>query len=183
MNTLFANIPPLSPESRQAMENILQIFEFKKHDIILKEDSTCHYLYFVASGATRTFYYKDGKDITDWISMENTFACSIVSFITRKPDIRGIEALEDCTLHALPHDELEQLYKQYHEIEHIGRLVVSQGLVLMQQRFDDLHFKTATQRYENLIRETPDIIRRFPLGVIASYLGITQETLSRIRRG
>lgn len=182
MNNLFAHLPPISSESRQAIENIIQTFEYKKDDIILREDSTCHYLYFVASGATRTFYYKDGKDITDWISMENTFACSIVSFITRKPDIRGIEALEDCMLYALPHDELEKLYKQYHEIEHIGRLIVSQGLVLMQQRFDDLHFKTAAQRYENLIRETPDIIRRFPLGIIASYLGITQETLSRIRR-
>jgi hypothetical protein len=52
----------------------------------------------------------------------------------------------------------------------------------MQQRFDDLHFKTAAQRYEKLIRETPDIVLRFPLGMIASYLGITQETLSRIRR-
>jgi hypothetical protein len=52
----------------------------------------------------------------------------------------------------------------------------------MQQRFDDLHFKTAAQRYEKLIRETPGIVRRFPLGIIASYLGITQETLSRIRR-
>jgi signal-transduction protein with cAMP-binding, CBS, and nucleotidyltransferase domain len=109
MNSLFSHLPPLSPESKQAMENILQTFEYKKNEIILKEGSTCHYLYFVASGATRTFYYKDGKDITDWISMENTFACSIVSFITRKPDIRGIEALEDCTLYALPHAELEQL--------------------------------------------------------------------------
>lgn len=182
MNPLFTHLPPLSPESKQAMENILQTFEYKKHEIILKEDSTCHYLYFVASGATRTFYYKDGKDITDWISMENTFACSIVSFITRKPDIRGIEALEASTLYALPYEGLEQLYKQYHEIEHIGRVITSQGLVQMQQRFDDLHFKTAAQRYENLIRETPDIVLRFPLGIIASYLGITQETLSRIRR-
>lgn len=182
MSSFFQHLPPISKESREAMANIIQTFEYKKHDTILKENTTCHYLYFVAEGATRTYYNNDGKDITDWISLENTFACSIVSFITRKPDIRGIEALENCTLYALPHDELEELYKKHHEIEHIGRIVVSQGLVQMQQRFDDLHFKTAAQRYENLMRETPDIIRRFPLGIIASYLGITQETLSRTRR-
>ncbi|MBN8856435.1 MAG: hypothetical protein BGO55_16715 [Sphingobacteriales bacterium 50-39] len=109
------------------------------------------------------------------------FACSIISFLTRQPDRRGIELLEDAVLWGLHCDELEKLYKHYHDIERLGRLLVSFGLIQLQQRFDDLHFATAAQRYRTLIDTNPSFIQRVPLGMIASYLGITQETLSRIR--
>jgi CRP-like cAMP-binding protein len=109
------------------------------------------------------------------------FACSIISFLTRQPDRRGIELLEDSVLWGMHHDELEQLYKHHHDIERLGRLLVSFGLIQLQQRFDDLHFATAAQRYRTLMDTNPSFIQRVPLGMIASYLGITQETLSRIR--
>jgi hypothetical protein len=73
------------------------------------------------------------------------------------------------------------LYAQYHEIEKLGRLLVSGGLVQMQQRFDDLHFSTALQRYKNIIENHPTLVERVPLGILASYLGMSQETLSRMR--
>lgn len=76
---------------------------------------------------------------------------------------------------------LEQLYISFHEIERMGRLIVSYGLTLMQQRFDDLHFASAAERYEKLLQTNPSLLQRVSLGHIASYLGITQETLSRIR--
>jgi hypothetical protein len=81
----------------------------------------------------------------------------------------------------LHHDDLERLYKHHHDIERLGRLLVSFGLIQLQQRFDDLHFATAAQRYRTLLDSNPSFIRRVPLGMIASYLGVTQETLSRIR--
>lgn len=171
----------LSAESRDALASILRKMELPRDHLLVKQDSVCRYIYFIESGLTRTFYYKDGKDVTDWLSAEGNFACSIISFLTCKPDRRGIELLEDSILWGLHHDDLERLYKQYHEIERLGRLLVSFGLIQLQQRFDDLHFATAAQRYQTLMDTNPTFIQRVPLGMIASYLGITQETLSRIR--
>jgi CRP-like cAMP-binding protein len=128
-----------------------------------------------------SFYFKEGKDITDWLSAEGTFAGSMISFLTQLPDVRGIELLEPSLLWSFGHEDLEKLYKQYHEIERLGRLLSNHAYILVQQRFDDLLFTTSMERYHKLLQQNPTIIQRVPLGMIASYLGITQETLSRIR--
>jgi CRP-like cAMP-binding protein len=171
----------LSPESKLAFTTVLKRQEFPKGTILVKPDTVCKHLYFIESGLTRTYYYKDGKDITDWLSAENTFAVSIISFITHKPDRRAIELLEPSVLLSLYIDDLENLCAKHHDIERLTRLIISFGLVQLQQKFDDIHFETALQRYQTLMATNPTFIQRVPLGMIASYLGITQETLSRIR--
>jgi len=174
----FTNI---SQESKQDLSGALKRFEFEKGKILVKPYSVCNYLYFVEEGLTRTFYYKNEKDITDWISAENSFAVSLISFITRKPDRRGIELLEPSIIYALHHDELESLCIKHHDIENFVRRLVSFGLIQVSEKFDALHFETALQRYQTLMKNTPALLQRVPLGMIASYLGITQETLSRMR--
>lgn len=171
----------LSAQARQALSAHLKKKEFQKGHVLVREDTTCNYLYFIAQGLTRTYYIKDGKDVTDWISAENDFACSVISFITRKPDRRIIELLEPSVLYALSYNDLEKLCAAHHDVENFFRHLVSLGLVQLQQRFDNQHFETALQRYQTLMETHPSFILRVPLGIIASYLGVTQETLSRIR--
>lgn len=171
----------LTPEGRDALASVLKLKEINRGEVLLKVDTVCNHVFYIESGLTRTFYYKDGRDVTDWISTEGTFACSIVSFITRQPDRRGIEALENCRIYSVHYNDLEKLYAKYHDIERLGRMLVSMGLVQLQKRFDDLHFATARERYMQILTETPSLVQRVPLGVLASFLGITQETLSRIR--
>lgn len=171
----------LAEESRDAMAAVLREKTLERGEVLLNVDTVCNHVFYIESGLTRTFYYKDGRDVTDWISTEGTFACSIVSFITRQPDRRGIEALEKCRVYSLHYNDLEELYTRYHDIERLGRLLVSMGLVQLQKRFDDLHFATARERYMQILTETPSLVQRVPLGMLASFLGITQETLSRIR--
>jgi CRP-like cAMP-binding protein len=171
----------LSARSKLALASVLKRSEFPKGKVLVKPDTVCHYIYFIEKGLTRTYYIKDGKDITDWLSAENTFAVSIISFINRKPDRRGIELLEPSILLSLHVDELERLCTTHHDIERMTRLLISSGLVELQQKFDDVHFETALQRYKNLMMTNPTFLQRVPLRMIASYLGITQETLSRIR--
>jgi CRP-like cAMP-binding protein len=171
----------LSDDSKQELSNHLKKLELPKGHIIVRQNTICNYLYFIESGLTRTYYIRDGKDVTDWISSENDFACSIISFITRLPDRRIIELLEPSILFSLHYNDLETLCSTYHDIEHFFRKLVSFGLVQVQQRFDDLHFSTALERYQTLLTTHPTFIQQVPLGMIASYLGITQETLSRIR--
>lgn len=184
MNSFFqtvAQISPISAESQAALAAVMQYHEFEKGHILVRPGAVCNYLYFIEQGLSRTFYYKDDKDITDWISAENSFAVSIISFITRKPDRRGIELLEPSVLYSLHYNDLEKLCSQYHDIERLTRHLLSIGMVQLQQKLDDLHFETAVNRYHTLLTTNPSFLQRVPLGMIASYLGITQETLSRIR--
>ncbi|GAA3917948.1 cyclic nucleotide-binding domain-containing protein [Chitinophaga oryziterrae] len=171
----------LSADSKQELSSCLEELTLPKGHILVKQDAVCNFLYFIDRGLTRTYYLKDGKDVTDWISDENSFACSIISFITRKPDRRIIELLEPSVLFSVHYNDLESLCSKHHDIENFFRNLVSFGLVQLQQKFDDLHFASALQRYQTLMTTHPTFIQRVPLGMIASYLGITQETLSRIR--
>lgn len=171
----------LSNESRQDLASRLRELILPKGHILVKPDTVCNFLFFIDSGLTRTYYLKDGKEITDWISDENSFACSIISFITRQPDRRGIDLLENSVIFSLHYKDLDELCHKYHDIETFTRKLVSLGLIQLQQKFDDLHFTPAVDRYRTLMQTNPSFIQRIPLGMIASYLGITQETLSRIR--
>ncbi len=171
----------LGSDSKKLLAAVLKKQEFPKGRTLIKQHTVCNSIYFIEKGMTRTYYIKHGKDVTDWLSAENSFACSILSFITRQPDIRNVETLEPTTCWTLDHKDLEQLYEQSHEIERMGRLLVSLGLVQVQKRFDDLHFASALERYSIMLKENPSFINRVPLNIIASYLGITPETLSRIR--
>ena len=171
----------LSPVSQSALEAGLKRLELEKGHILVKPDTICQWVYFIESGLTRTYYYKNGKDVTDWLSAEGQFAVSISSFVTQQPDRRIVELLEPSVLWAISHTALEQLYQQHHDIERLGRLLANHGLLLLQQRFDELHFATALDRYRNLMALNPTVVQRVPLGMVASYLGMTSETLSRMR--
>ena len=171
----------LSLDTKKAVESIARERELPKGYILLHAGGICNHLYFIKKGLTRTYYTKDGKDITDWLSLENTFATSVISLFTRRPDRRSIELLEDSTIIEIPHYELENLFAKYHDLERLGRLWSNYGIVQLQERFDDLHFATAAERYAKLIQYNPRILQRVALGIVASFLGITQETLSRIR--
>ncbi|GAB3702957.1 Crp/Fnr family transcriptional regulator [Spirosoma flavus] len=177
----IARFTPLSPDSRVALGNVLKRLELPKGHELVPQNTICRWVYFIESGLTRTYYYKNGKDVTDWLSAEGQFAISLSSFLTQQPDRRIVELLEPSILWGISHDSLEMLYQQYHDIERLGRLLANHGMLLLQQRFDELHFATALDRYRNLMALNPTFIQRVPLGMVASYLGMTAETLSRMR--
>lgn len=177
----IAQFMRLSAEGKAAFSTILCKDAYPKGHLLLKPDSICRRIYFIERGLTRTFYYKDSKDVTDWLSAEGAFAGSMISFLTQTPDVRGVELLEASVLWSFGYADLETLYRQHHEIERLGRLLTAHAYILVQQRFDDLIFTTAAERYQKLLHHSPLLLQRVPLGIIASYLGITQETLSRIR--
>ena len=175
------NYYPLSAPAQQALIDCFEKKVLPKNELLLQEGRVCRHLYFLEKGALRGFYNLDGKEITHWFGFENDFVTSFHSFITRQPSVENIQLLESCELWSIAKDTLTALFNQHHEIERLVRIAYEKYYIRLEERFVNAQFKTAAERYENLLQDTPHILERVPLGCIASYLGITQETLSRIR--
>lgn len=181
----FSEILNLLPKiSEQAREDFTKcIFERKvtKGTLILKQGEICRYIYFLKEGFARGFYYQDGKEFTLWFGFENDIIASMYSFVSQKNSFESIEILENSIVYCLEYEQLQRLYKQHIEINLIGRLFTEKYYIRLEERVMSLQFQTAQERYNQIIKTNPRLIQRASLGHIASYLGITQETLSRIR--
>jgi len=177
----ITNYYPLNTEAQNALHDCFEKITISKNEYLLRQGKVCRHLYFLEQGALRGYYDLDGKEITHWFGFENDFVTSFHSFITREPSVENIQLLESSTLWAISKEKLTDLFNHYHEIERLVRIVYEKYYIRLEERYVNAHFKTAKELYENLLRKRPHILERAPLGYIASYLGISQETLSRIR--
>ncbi len=181
IHSIISQYTPLSAETIVDFKKYSEIRKVNKGDILVKEGEYSHELYYVAKGGARAYYLKDGKTITDWFAFDNDFISAIVSFFLGIPSQHYIEILEDTTLLVLQRQDIDTLCNKHHDFERLGRLSTTKTMLQLQQRIVSLQFKSSRERYESLLENYPHIELRAPLGDIASYLGITQETLSRIR--
>lgn len=163
------------------IENISTRISIGKNDILQNIGHTCKTLYFVESGLLRIFYLKDGNDITESFETENSFVARAESLFSNNPSQKGIQALEKTDLISISTQKLFDLFEENPEIERLFRKIIELSYVKTIQRIESLQFNTAEERYLNLLNEFPEIIQRVQLKHIASYLGITQVSLSRIR--
>lgn len=182
--SFFESISPfvtLSPLSRQVLLSKMTKLSLPKGHVLVPMGSICKSVYYLEKGLTRTFYLNESKEITERFCAENSFTCSMAGYLTNIPDGRQIELLEPSIIWTMPYETLEKLYDEHHEIERLGRHIITNDVIELQNRLSALQFKSAEERYANLLHSNPSLLQRVPLGVISSYLGITQETLSRIR--
>lgn len=174
-------ISPLSADAEEALRRICSPLALKKGKLLQPIGHTCRTIYFMEKGAARIYYYKDGTDITEYFAFENSFIARVESLFSGRPSRKAIEIIEDAELVAINATELFKLYDQYPEIERLFRKVTEAGYVETVNRLENLQFHSAEERYKTLVEEHPEIVQRVPLKYIASYLGITQVSLSRIR--
>lgn len=172
---------PLNAEAVNALQDCFTKIVLTKNEYLLTEGKVCRHLYFLEKGALRGFYNLDGKEITHWFGFEKDFVTSFHSFITGEPAVENIQLLESCTVWAIAKETLTDLFNRFHDIERLVRIAYEKYYIRLEERYVNAQFKSAKERYENLLQQTPYILERVPLGFIASYLGISQETLSRIR--
>jgi CRP-like cAMP-binding protein len=177
----ITDMSPLSGESMKVFRAAWHHWTVPKDFFLLKENTVSDYLYFIEKGVARIFYHKNGKEITEWIALEEQFFFSITSFFKRRPSHLQIHTLEPSVVYGIHHDDFMDLADRYHDVERLLRKMVTGSLILSQIRMDSIQFEIAQQRYERLMQSSPKIIQRVPLTYIASFLGVTLETLSRIR--
>lgn len=173
----------LSPKAEAWLTSKVEFFSFKKNELLLAFGKTCNYLYYIKSGMVGGYYTLEHKEVCNWIAVEDDFATSYYSFISRKPSHETIECFEDCDVEAISYSNINELYKLFPEAERAGRLILEDYYSRLEERLISLQFISAKERYNLLFTKRPEIIKRAPLGRIASYLGMQQETLSRIRSG
>lgn len=172
---------PLGEAAREALENSFSKISLSRNEHLVTEGKICRHMYFLEKGALRGYYNLDGKEVTHWFGFDNDFVTSFHSFITGEAAVENIQLLEGSVLWAISKEQLTMLFNEHHEIERLVRIAYEKYYIRLEERYVNAHFKSAKERYENLMKQTPHILERVSLGCIASYLGISQETLSRIR--
>ena len=172
---------PLSFDCQKEFIANSKINTFKKGEIVVREGQFSKKAYLILKGCARAYYLKDGKDISDWFTFENQFMASIVSFFSNEPSPHYVEFTEDSTVLEFSKDTVDKLSDKYHDFERFISKIVTETMLGLCERLHTVQFAKAEERYRHLLGIYPEITNRLPLTHIASYLGITLETLSRIR--
>ena len=171
----------MTHEELDVLESILVPMKFLKGELILKEGEVCRNIYWVARGLLRQFYYKNGKELTEYMAAEDTMCMSIESLFKEEPTHQQIQALEPTVLYALPKPALEREAVRNVNIQMLYRKILEESLIISQVPADMVRFESAQERYAKLVKRSPQLVLRAPLVYIASYLQMTPETLSRVR--
>jgi hypothetical protein len=171
----------LTSEERDEIDRSFQVEHHCKGTILIKPDSLSQKFMFIEKGLIRTFYTFNDKDVTHFFFDENSFLATIESIYFNKTDPYGRQVLEDCVLRTIHAREFAALTDRIVNMKQFAFLVAVDVVKLFADRIFSLQFQTAQERYANLLESNPTILLRAPLGHIASYLGITQQTLSVIR--
>jgi len=169
-------------------EKLIQTFfireELPKGHILFRQGETCNTVYYIEHGFARIYYLSEsGREITAEFFHENSSVTAKDSFFYHKPTIYYCELTENCIIYSISYSDLESLIDKNHEFAKFVIQVILKFAKDMTEYIANLKFQTAEERYNALITNNPTILQRVSLGHIASYLGITQETLSRIRAG
>lgn len=177
----FKKFNPLSKEAERAIAEISSSITIKKNQDLQPIGHTCKTIYFIKKGVARIYYYMDGIDITEGFFFENSIIARVESLFTGKPSRKAIQILEDAEIIAINANGLFKLYDRFPEIERLFRKIFEAAYVDTVNRIEGIQFHTADERYKALLKEAPNVLQKIPLKYVASYLGITQVSLSRIR--
>lgn len=179
----FMLVGPLSLAARTDFAAIIGCKNLPKGSLLLKIGQRADSMYLVDKGLARIYYEHHDKDVTDYFAIDNQFIGAVPSVMTGLPSKKGIQLIEDTSLYYFKVAEFEQLCSRHHDLEHIARKITQMGMLSEQERVESLRFYSMRERYELLEKKYPGIMNRCPLHYIASYLGTTQVSISRIRAG
>jgi CRP-like cAMP-binding protein len=154
----------------------------KRNTIILAQGQVCHHFYFIKTGCVRTYYItKEGQEKTRLIQFEHSPVTVLSSFISQKPAVEYMETLEDTVLYSISQTDFFSLCRDIPEWDKFYRRMLEDAFEFQNQKIEELVTLSARERYEKLRKEKPHYIQRITSKVLATYLDISQETLSRLK--
>lgn len=177
----ITSIYPLPDEEFELLHAAMEKLTFPKNHLVISTDRVERYIYFIDQGIARAYCNTDKQQVTFWFGQEGDVILSYHSYINQQPGYENIALLEDSVLYRISNTTLQALYDKHSHLANWGRKLAEQELIKTEERLISRLFKTATERYQELMLMNPSLINRVQLSYIASYLGVTQVTLSRIR--
>ncbi len=175
------NIFPLQPETKNFLRENTFPLSIPRGEYLLKAGQVCTHYYFIQKGILRSFLKYGNKEITIWINPENEVTTAIRSMAHSAPTDEYIQAVEECDLVAMHYDAMHEMYDRFPEMNRVGRMLLEQYYSESEERVYICRIPGAHLRYQHFVESRPELANRVPLKYIASYLGITLETLSRLR--
>lgn len=171
----------LPTASKIKLERCVTEVSYPKGHLLMHAGKIEPYIYFVKKGILRVFTHSIENEITLLFCKEGDAIVSMRSYVSNQKGYEDVELLEDTVLYKMETKTLRELYANDLHIANWGRKFAEQELIKTEERFISRQFRTATERYMEILEKNPELIQRVQLGHIASYLGITQVSLSRIR--
>ena len=183
LKTLLQGLTSISDEQFEDSRNNFHEVNLKKGELLLAKGKVCKQMSFVKRGSLRTFYFNNkGEEITHCFRAKNTFISSFKSFILQEPSLLSIGALEETELIVINYDKLQKLYSESLVWQNIGRLLTERAYIEMEDYASVLNNESAKEKYLRLLNEHGEILQKASVKHIATYLGVTRRTLSRIRQ-
>lgn len=181
LKAIFSSFYPPTEAFIADLETLAEPVSLPRKSEWVSAGSVCQKVLFLQKGLLYSSYEEDKYTVTTWFMKENDFVISVESFLQQKPSKETITALEDCEGLALSYSALRKLMEQHPCFLQLYARLMEHYYILSEQRAFNLRKREAADRYGFLLSHHPEIIRRVPLTLIASYLGVNLETLSRIR--
>lgn len=173
----------LSETEKERLAAIIKTSRVKKKQFIIQPGFVCHSRTYILEGAFRVYYLDDdGKEHTVSIGVEDWFVTDFYSYINQEPAMNFAEALEDSIIFQIHYEDIEALCKEIHALSEYFRLTTEKAFAYSRKRVISNISKTAEQRYDEYSEKYPNIVNRVPQYVLASYLGMSPEFLSKIRK-
>ncbi len=180
-NKLDHFISQLNTDTQQDIMALPKQMVYEKGDFLLKEGTICKKSFVLESGIIRKFYLNEGKEITTEFYFKDDIALSFKSYISQEPSNEYLQVLEKTVVMVTDYDDVLKLQKTHPELIELELLFMQQYVIWLDERLFHFHTLDAKQKYQLLLNKTPHIIQNIPLNYIASYLGVSPETISRIR--
>jgi CRP-like cAMP-binding protein len=170
-----------SPKLLEGIKTAFNKEEFAARSFLVKEGTLAKKLFFIEQGCCRTWFQNDGKDVTFQFLFEGTFVSSMETIVSHSRSWYSVETLEPTIVYSIPIDEFRTMMKQFPEVQASYFLYMQERFLFYQKLFVSHIKDNPEQRYRQLLKQFPEIVKRVPQHYIASYLGITSVSLSRIR--